>query len=61
MGYFFKGIINGRLIEGADILPFNLVVGFYRRSMLMNAGTGDDSKAKVKGEKVLRAYSKYMD
>jgi hypothetical protein len=31
MGDFFKGIINGSLIENADILPFNLVVGFYRR------------------------------
>jgi hypothetical protein len=61
MGDFFKGIINGSLIEGADTLPFNLVVGFYRRQMLMNAVTGDDKKAREKGEKILRAYSKYKE
>ena len=42
MAAFFKGIINGTLIAGADILPFKLVVGFYRRKMLIDAIIGKD-------------------
>ena len=61
MAEFFKGIIAGTLIEGADILPFNLVVGFYRRQRLLDAVTGENEEARNKGEKVLKAHSKYMD
>ena len=61
MAAFFKGIINGSLIEGADVLPFNLVVGFYRRQRLLDAVTGENQEKKLKGEKVLKAYSKYVE
>ena len=60
MAEFFKGIIAGSLIEGADILPFNLVVGFYRRERLIEGVLGADQKTREKGEQVLTNYSKYV-
>ena len=61
MAAFFKNMMDGDLVEFSKELPFNLVVGFYRRQRLLDAVIGDSPEQKNKGEKVLKAYSKFVE
>ena len=57
----FREMTRGKLIEDANVLPFNLVVSSYRRRMLMGAVMSEDPEQKSKGEKVFRAYAKQLE
>ena len=57
----FREMTRGKLIEDANVLPFNLVVSSYRRRMLMGAIMSEDPAEKSKGEKIFKAYSKQLD
>lgn len=57
----FREMARGRLVEDANVLPFNLVVSSYRRKMLMNAMMSDDPTVKGEGEKIYKAYSKLLE
>jgi EF-hand domain pair len=57
----FREMTRGKLVEDANVLPFNLVVSSYRRRMLMNAVISEDPDLKTKGEKIFKAYSKQLE
>lgn len=57
----FREMTRGKLVEDANLLPFNLVISSYRRRMLMGALWSEDPSEKTKGEKVFKAYSKQLD
>ena len=57
----FREMTKGKLVEDANVLPFNLVVSSYRRRMLMNSLMSEDPEVKSRGEKIFKAYSKQLE